>query len=146
MKKNFVGLLIFILGIFLIVGCSDTKKTPTKKIKANINENQKKKKQVKEKIIKKEIKKDTIVGSYQIIELKDGGETYNKKIIDSLNLDYSFEVKKDKTATMRFSDQEENLKYDDKYFKNEKQKIEYKYEDGKLVLFNEDTILTFKKK
>ena len=170
MKRNLLCLLILFVGIFIITGCSDTKKATTKKTKASISEvakkkttkkktktkkEEKKKKSSKKKVTKKETKKketkkeevkDTIAGSYEIIELKDGEETYNKKIIDSLNLDYSFEVKEDKTAIMKFGDQEENLTYDDKYFINEKEKVEYKYENGKLVLTNDDTILTFKKK
>ena len=166
MKRNLLCLLILFVGIFIITGCSDTKKATTKKTKASISEvakkkttkkktktkkEEKKKKASKKKVTKKENKKkeevkDTIAGSYEIIELKDGEETYNKKIIDSLNLDYSFEVKEDKTAIMKFGDQEENLTYDDKYFINEKEKVEYKYENGKLVLTNDDTILTFKKK
>lgn len=178
MKRNLLCLLILFVGIFIITGCSDTKKTTTKKTKASVSEVTKKKttkkkakkvekkkktskKSSKKKVTKKETTKktttkkketkkeevkDTIAGSYEIIELKDGEETYNKKIIDSLNLDYSFEVKDDKTAVMKFGDQEENLTYDDKYFINEKEKVEYKYENGKLVLTNDDTVLTFKKK
>lgn len=159
MKRKLLCLAILVVGIFVITGCNDNKKVNEKKAKSNIKEVKKNKKQVKKKTsknekkkivkkveTKKEEKKDTIVGSYEIIELKDDDETYDKKIIDSLNLDYSFEVKDDNTATMRFADQEENLTYDDKYFINEKEKIEYKYEKGKLVLSNEDTVLTFEKK
>ena len=154
MKRKLLCLLILVVGIFIITGCNDSKKTSVKKAKANVNQVEKKKKsskKVKKKTNKKETKKeeekkDTIVGNYEIIELKDDDETYDKKVIDALNLDYSFEVKDDNTAVMRFADQEENLKYDDKYFINEKEKIEYKYENGKLILSNEDTILTFKKK
>ena len=158
MKRKLLCLLILVVGIFIITGCNDSKKTSVKKSKANVNQVEKKKKSSKKEVKKEkkktnkketkkeEEKKDTIVGNYEIIELKDDDETYDKKVIDALNLDYSFEVKDDNTAVMRFADQEENLKYDDKYFINEKEKIEYKYENGKLILSNEDTILTFKKK
>ncbi len=166
MKRNLLCLIILIIGFFVITGCSDSKKTNIKKTKANVTETTKKKtikkdkkkqketkkkvsikkKDKNKKVVKKEENKDTIAGDYEIIELKDEDETYDKKIIDSLNLDYSFEVKDDNTATMKFGDQEENLTYDDKYFINEKEKVEYKYDKGELVLSNGDTVLTFKKK
>lgn len=135
MKRYILGILILVFGIFIITGCNN-KKTSTKKENTSKVETTKKKK----------VNKDSIVGSYEIIELKDEQETFDKKTIESLNLDYSFEVKEDKTAVMRFSDTEENLTYDNKYFTNEKEKIEYKYDKGKLVLFNDDTTLTFQKK
>ncbi|MBQ9024581.1 MAG: hypothetical protein IJ105_05090 [Bacilli bacterium] len=147
MKKYLLGILILILGIFVITGCKDNKKTNTKKIKTTAVETTKKKKSNNKKVVKnKKEKKDTIVGNYEIIELKDDDEIYDKKTIDSLNLDYSFEVKDDNTAIIKIGDQEENLKYDKKYFKNEKEKIEYKYEKGKLVLIDDDTFLTFQKR
>ena len=147
MKKYLLGILILILGIFVITGCKDNKKTNTKKIKTTAVETTKKKKSNNKKVVKnKKEKKDTIVGNYEIIELKDDDEIYDKKTIDSLNLDYSFEVKDDNTAIIKIGDQEENLKYDKKYFKNEKETIEYKYEKGKLVLIDDDTFLTFQKR
>ena len=142
MRKYLLSLAIIIFCIFLMTGCSDSKKSTIKKVKADTKETQKNKKETK----KKRVEKDTIVGSYEIIELKDDDETYDKKTIDSLDIDYSFEVKKDKTAIMRLSDEVEELTYDNTYFKNDKEKIEYKYKKGKLVLTKNDTILTFKKK
>lgn len=110
-----------------------SKKEAIKKTKANVNIKQKK-------------KKDTIVGNYEIIELKDKEVIYDKKTIESLEIEYSFEVKKDKTAIIKIDGEERNLTYDDNYFKNGKEKISYTYKDGKLVLFDEITSLTFKKK
>ena len=141
MKKYILSLLILVFCVFIITGCNDNKKTTTKKSKTKIVET---KDDTSKETNKKE--ENTIVGSYEIIELKDDDEVYDKKIIDSLNLDYSFEVKADNTAVMRFGEDEEKLKYDNKYFINEKEKIEYTYKKGKLVLINEDTTLTFQKK
>ena len=143
MRKYILSLVVLIFCFFILTGCSDTKKQAIKKVKANTKEVQKNKK--KKKNIKKQ-EKDTIVGYYEIIELKDVDETYDKKTIDSLDIDYSFEVKKDKTAIIRISDDTEELTYDDKYFKNEKEEIQYKYNKGKLVLTKNDTVLIFKKK
>lgn len=148
MRKYLLSLVIFVFCIFLVTGCNNSKKSTIKKVKADIKEVQKNKKETKTKkeIKNKKAKKDTIVGSYEIIELKDDDETYDKKTIDSLDIDYSFEVKKDKTAIMRLSDEVEKLTYDDKYFKNDKEKVEYKYNKGKLVLTKNDTVLIFQKK
>ena len=149
MKRRLLCLLILVLGIFIITGCKDSKKSTVKKAKAAVSESKISKKtndENSDENKKEESKEDTVVGVYEIIQLKDDDVTYDKKIIDSLNLDYYFEVKDDNTAIMRFADQEEHLTYDDKNFQNEKEKIEYKYEKGKLTLSNEDTILTFKKK
>lgn len=130
MKNKCLFLLILLVCIFLLVGCNGVKN-----IKANINE-------VKE----KKDKNDTIIGNYEIYKLVKNGKKYNKKYIDSLDLNYVFEVREDNTAYMKVSDKEENFTYDNNYFIGSKDKIKYKLKKGLLILYKDKMTLTFKKK
>lgn len=130
MKNKCLFLLILLVCIFLLVGCNGVKN-----IKANVNE-------VKE----KKDKSDTIAGNYEIYKLVKNGKKYNKKYIDSLDLNYVFEVHEDNTAYMKVSEREENFTYDKNFFVGSKDKLKYKYEKGILILYKDNMTLKFKKK
>ena len=115
MKNKCLFLLVLVVCILTLSGCNNIKN-----IKADVN--------------KTKNKNDTIVGNYEIYKLEKNGKKYNKKYINSLELNYVFEVKDDKTAYMKVSDKEENFTYDKKFFTGSKDRINYQYINGLLIL------------
>ena len=61
-------------------------------------------------------KEDRMVGKYYLIEIKSGGETYSKSLIETLGLDFTLEIKKDNKATLLMGNEILDLKYDNQKF------------------------------
>lgn len=81
-------------------------------------------------------------GKYEIIEIKDGNTTFKN------DLNYSLIIKSNKTAILKM-DEEIKLKYNDKYFYSKDDntdRINYTFENNKIILEIDDMKLVFKKK
>ena len=131
LKKGLL-VLVALLGVFTLTGCdkkaddsSASTKTETKKES-----------------------KDSIVGSYELYEMKSDNETISAKDLEQVGITYTLKVNSDKTALLDMDDDKSNLKYDDKYFysaEDEDEKVEYKFDGSKLTLIIEGEEMTFEK-
>lgn len=96
-------------------------------------------------------KKDSnMAGKYTMVEMKEGSTSYNAELLKQLEIEYTLEVKDDKTAVMDVLGVKQNLTYDDKYFTakddGEDSKISYTYKNGKITLKQDDMQMIFEKK
>lgn len=152
MKKKILIILLMFVILIGLSGCT---------FKKSSNNNSKTKKTVKtEKVEKKKTKKtkktenknitlnkDIVVGHYELIEMTDGSITYKKEDLEELKTTgYVVTIDFEKeSGKLHLGDEENEFKYDEKniYFNDEK--ISYTYSDNKLILKQEDQVLTFEK-
>ena len=133
MKKKILVIVLLIVFIFGLSGCTFTKKDQ------NNNSNTIKKQE-------KKIKEDIVVGKYSLIEMKGESQSYTKeelKLLKDNGFEVVLDVKEDKTAELILFENEQSLSYDSKYFYSSDEKIEYSYEGGILTLINDDQYLVF---
>ncbi len=92
-------------------------------------------------------KNNSMIGSYQLIEMTKEEEIYTKKMINQLGLKIELIIKDDNNAILDFSGEERNLTYDDKEFIDidEEQKIPYIKENNKITIQMDNEKMVFEK-
>jgi len=87
-----------------------------------------------------------MVGNYSVIEVIDNDVVISKKELDKKNINYTLKIYSNKKAIITMDDKKEELKYDDKYFYKDGNKIDYVYKDGKLTLTEDTLKMVFEKR
>ena len=94
-------------------------------------------------------KKDTMVGNYTLVEMKQGEVTISKELLKTAKIEYTIKVNKDNTAIVKDNGGTQKVTYDDKYFypdSDKNNKNEYTYKKGKITVKSADTTMIFEKK
>ena len=136
MKRLFI-LIIILLFIIGLTGCSFMKKDVQKNNKESLQTT---------KISKAKLKK--IVGKYELVKMIGTDKSYTNKDINDLkkkDLQVTIELKDDKTAILNLFGNEQELKFNNKYIYASVDRIKYTYKNNILVIYNSDERLTFKK-
>lgn len=151
MKKKFLIVLLCIIFITSLSGCSLIDKAKNKlSSKTKINEKVDKKTKKKSSKTKEKKKEEQInlVGKYELIEMKSNDKSYSKEDIQSLkniDLTVTVELKEDKTAVLDLFGSKQEFKYDNKYFYSNDDKISFTVENNKLKLIRDGEYLYFEK-
>ena len=94
----------------------------------------------------KEDKKGLEMRVYTVYEFVQYGQNWTEEDLKKKNMKISLEVKDSNMATMTWNGNIITYKYDDKYFIDtvDSNKYEYYFEDDKLILKNENSILVLR--
>jgi hypothetical protein len=122
MKNRLFKILIIVFFFFIVIGC-------------NNEENN-----TKEDNNKLEMK------TYTVYEFVQYGQNWTEEDLKKKNMKISLEVKDGNMATMTWNGNIMTYKYDDKYFIDtvDSNKYEYYFEDDKLILKDENSILVLR--
>ena len=90
-------------------------------------------------------------GVYKLIELSDGVETYNSKLLKTLGIEYELELKDETSAVLKTDDETINLIYNDKEFIMQninavENKIPYEMNGNRITIMESGTKMVFEKK
>ena len=94
---------------------------------------------------------NSINGTYNLIELSNSEETYNKSVINQLGLKFQLIIKDDKNAVLEMSLEKMELTYDDKVFTGtnnetgEKESIPYTRNGNRITITLDDEKMVFEK-
>jgi len=87
-----------------------------------------------------------MVGNYNIIEVIDNDVVISKKELNEKKINYTLKIYSNKKAIITMDGKKEELKYDNKYFYKDGNKIDYIYEDGKITLKEDELKMIFEKR
>ena len=84
--------------------------------------------------------------TYTVYEFVQYGQNWTEEDLKKKNMKISLEVKDSNMATMTWNGNIMTYKYDDKYFIDtvDSNKYEYYFEDDKLILKDDNSILVFR--
>ena len=147
MKKRVIIILLCIITITTLTGCSVLKKAKNK-IHNVIKTEEKTKKKEEKKIPEKKVEIKDLVGKYELVEMISKEKSYTREdlqALKSVNLTVTIELKEDKSAILDLFGSKQNFKYDEKYFYSNDDIISFTLDNNILKLYNSEESLTFEK-
>jgi len=90
----------------------------------------------------------SMAGTYKLVEMKEGSTKITADLLKAAGIEYTLEVKADKTAVFTMGTEKQKMKYDDEYFwpaDDKDQKASYTYKDGKITIKADSTSMVFEK-
>ena len=147
MKKRVIIILLCIITITTLTGCSVLKKAKNK-IHNVIKTEEKTKKKEEKKTPEKKVEIKDLVGKYELVEMISKEKSYTREdlqALKSINLTVTIELKEDKSAILDLFGSKQNFKYDEKYFYSNDDIISFTLDNNILKLYNSEESLTFEK-
>ena len=95
--------------------------------------------------------KNSFIGTYKLVEISNATESYSKKMIEELGLNYELIIVDEKKATLKMMGENLDLTYDDKKFlgvnkeTNEEESIPYTKENNQIKISIGDEKMVFEK-
>ena len=86
------------------------------------------------------------VGTWTLVEVSEGGQSYDTSSLSLLGMTGTLELKDDKTGTMSIFGSSTNLTWDDKNLTVDGQATAYSISGNKLTLENNGSKMVFEKK
>ena len=96
-------------------------------------------------------KNNELIGTYHLIEMKSNGETYSKRMINTLGLDFTLEIKEGNKAMLVTGNERLEFSYDEEKFvsknleNNEEEVFSYVVNNEIITLNYNDEIMIFEK-
>ena len=147
MKKRVIIILLCIITITTLTGCSVLKKAKNK-IHNVIKTEEKTKKKEEKKTPEKKVEIKDLVGKYELVEMISKEKSYTREdlqALKSINLTVTIELKEDKSAILDLFGSKQNFKYDEEYFYSNDDIISFTLDNNILKLYNSEESLTFEK-
>ena len=125
MKKRIsLIVLMLVFGLFVLTGCGNDNNSNNVEEKIDLS----------------------MVGTYKMVEMESNGKSLGEASLNKFGYSGSLEVNNDKTATITINSDTTTLTFEANSFTNpQNEKFNYTYENDKIKMEKDGTIMTFQK-